>query len=73
MDSTGWIMWAIFTGLSLRSYMRMSGVQKKMQQEERVFGFEWYRFFFVLLLPWAFRQAEKDYIREQKDDRQGAQ
>ena len=68
-----WFWFAIFFAMMLRGYARYSKLDNKNEEEGRVFGSGMWQITTVLLLPWAIRQAEKDYINEQKDDRQSAQ
>ena len=73
MDFTEWIMFGIMFFLLVRSHAHFSSVQKSLEEEGRDFGPPSLWYLFVLMFPWAIRQAEKDYIREQKDNRQGAE
>ena len=68
MDTTDWIVWAFFLFVWSKSFLHFSKVQKKLNSEGREFGFSHTSIFYILLLPWAIRKAEKDY-REQENNR----
>jgi len=64
-----WLMWSVFMFWSLRTFAHFYKAEKKMKDEGREFGVDFSGLFFMLLLPWAIRRAEKEFIREQKDNR----
>jgi len=68
-----WFWFAVFFAMMLRGYARYSKLDNKNEEEGRVFGPGIWRMVVVLLLPWAIRQAEKDFTNEQKNHRQSAQ
>ena len=69
MGETDWLMWLVFMGLSLRSFLHFFKLDKAMKDEGRYFGINFMAMFSLLLFPWAIRQAERDYVREQKNNR----
>jgi hypothetical protein len=73
MDFWDWVIFAFMLFMLIRSHIHFSSVQKSLEKEGRDFGPPSLWYLFVLMFPWAIREAEKDYIREQKDNRQGAQ
>jgi hypothetical protein len=69
----GWD-WVIYFGLiTVWSFSLARDVRtiKAMKAEGREFGSAGLALLSVLLLPWAMRQAEKEYINEQKEHRKG--
>lgn len=64
MAGVDFLLYALILFFLIRSFSHFSKVDKKLRKEERDFGFQWWRIFSVLFLPWAIRKAEKDYARE---------
>ena len=73
MDFWDWVIFAFMLFMLIRSHIHFSLVQKSLEKEGRDFGPPSLWYLFVLMFPWAIREAEKDYIREQKNNRQGAE
>ena len=69
MAGSDWLAYAFVLFILVKSFSHFSAVEKKIETEQRDFGFQPWKILSVLLLPWAIRKAEKDYASEQKNDR----
>ena len=73
MAGWDWVAYAFILFTSIRSFLHFSNLDRELKEEGREFGIGYWKIVLVLFLPWAIRQAEKDYINEQKNNRQGSQ
>lgn len=73
MDGWDWVVYFLLLAFWIRSYVRTNKLVKTLNDEGREFGSFGYGIFAVLLFPWAIRQAEKSYVREQENNRQSAE
>jgi hypothetical protein len=68
MDKWDWIIYFLLIASWLRSYIRVSETIKALEKEGRNFGSLGLRWLGIFLVPWAIRQAEKDYVKEQNNN-----
>ena len=68
MAGSDWLAYLFVLFILIKSFVHFSAVEKKIQKEERVFGFEPWKILSVLFLPWAIRRAEKEYANKQKNN-----
>jgi len=64
MDSWDWVVYFVLLIIWIRSAMRTNKLVRTLNEEGREFGSMGFGLFAVLLLPWAMRKAEKDYVDE---------
>ena len=77
-ESLDFLAWVAILAFFVRGFVHYSRMDKQNKAENRDFGKSNLHFWFgVLLMPWAIRQAQKEYYRkgfnEQKDNRQSAE
>lgn len=66
MDGWDWLIYFGLIAIWARSYFRVSKVIKTFDDEGREFGSVGLWWISIFFLPWAIRQAEKDYVEDNK-------
>lgn len=66
-----WVAYFFLLFFCVKGLVRSNRVREKLDKEGRVFGptGQLLLMFYVLLLPWAVRKAEKDYVDGQEEIR----